>query len=231
MFFSSSFFFTPIYCLKVGDPLSLRFEITDIASPYEIFVRELFAMDGANGAEILLIDANGCPTDPSIMGTVGQVNTSGKVLQAFFEAFKFPTTDIVQFQALVTPCLPTCAPVECTLQTDPSTSGVLTAKSFGRRRRRSVVRGNGTATSAHQQEPENLLVVNSIRIADRFRFDENGKRIPMDGSQDVSRSFWGKDDTILTSRSTSGQVRDDDELMMIWCKVFSNGILKYNIFS
>ena len=33
----------------VGDPLSMIFEILDIESPYEIFVRDLVALDGATG--------------------------------------------------------------------------------------------------------------------------------------------------------------------------------------
>lgn len=180
--------------------MSLRFEIVDSTSPYEIFVRELRAMDGSDDAEIILIDSRGCPTDPSIMGPVGQINSNGKFLQAFFEAFKFPTSDLVQFQALVTPCLPSCQPVDCSLPADPSTTGMFHAKSYGRRRRRS------TATNATSHEPENLLVINSIRIADRFRFDENGKRIPMDGSEDVSNNWDQRD--IMTSRSVSGQVID-----------------------
>lgn len=53
---------------EVGDPLALRFEILDPNSPYEIFVRELVAMDGVDSSEIVLIDADGCPTDHFIMG-------------------------------------------------------------------------------------------------------------------------------------------------------------------
>jgi hypothetical protein len=173
--------------------LSLRFEIADATSPYEIFVRELIAMDGSDGAEIVLIDARGCPTDPSIMGPVTQVLNNGKALQAFFEAFKFPTSEVVQFQALVTPCLPSCTPVDCSLASDPSTGGTFQAKSYGRRRRRSVS-GNGTS----QDGPENVLVINSIRIADRFKFEENGTR---------SNDFYEDDSQeggVMTSRSVSG---------------------------
>ena len=61
---------------QVGDDLALRFEITDKTSPYEIFVRELVAMDGQDSSEILLIDQRGCPTDPSIMRSVIQVFNS-----------------------------------------------------------------------------------------------------------------------------------------------------------
>ena len=47
------------------------------------------------------------------MGTLREVNGSGQVLQADFDAFKFPTSDVVQFRALVTPCIPRCDPVDC----------------------------------------------------------------------------------------------------------------------
>ncbi|KAJ8952870.1 hypothetical protein NQ318_006486 [Aromia moschata] len=55
---------------EVGDPLALRFEILDKNSPYEIFVRELVAMDGVDSSEIVLIDSDGCPTDHFIMGPI-----------------------------------------------------------------------------------------------------------------------------------------------------------------
>lgn len=178
--------------LQVGDPLSLRFEISDASSPYEIFVRELIAMDGTDGAEIVLIDSRGCPTDPSIMGPVTQVFSHGKALQAFFEAFKFPTSEVVQFQALVTPCLPTCQPVDCSLAADPSTGGTFQANSYGRRKRRSVM-NNDT-------QVENVLVINSIRISDRFKFEENNTLA--DGDVEDEGNWEGG---VLSSRSTSGQ--------------------------
>ena len=183
---------------QVGDPLSLRFEIVDSNSPYEIFVRELIAMDGVDGAEIILIDARGCPTDPSIMGSVSQVDLGGKVLQAPFEAFKFPTSELVQFQALVTPCLPSCQPVDCSVQADPSIGGdsLFLSKSFGRRRRRSPSNSSSTAVSM----PDNLLVVNSIKISDPFKSQQNEKT--------VERRRWDGEkeeaEEVTTSRSSSG---------------------------
>ncbi|UYV65282.1 hypothetical protein LAZ67_3003803 [Cordylochernes scorpioides] len=44
------------------------------------------------------------------MGPLSRVSSSGQILHAPFDAFKFPTSEIVQFKALVTPCLPTCEP-------------------------------------------------------------------------------------------------------------------------
>ena len=64
----------------VGDPLALRFEILDKNSPYEIFVRDLVAMDGADSSEIVLIDSEGCPTDHFIMGPLFKSLDSGKVI-------------------------------------------------------------------------------------------------------------------------------------------------------
>ena len=52
-----------ILCCKVGDPLALLFEIQDgPLSPYQLFVRELVAMDGKDTSEILLIDSIGSYT-------------------------------------------------------------------------------------------------------------------------------------------------------------------------
>lgn len=64
---------------EVGDPLALKFEIIDKNSPYEIFVRELVAMDGIDSSEIVLIDSDGCPTDHFIMGPLYKTAETGKV--------------------------------------------------------------------------------------------------------------------------------------------------------
>lgn len=44
---------------------------------------------------------SGCPTDYSLMGVVQEVNGTAQLLQADFDAFKFPTSNVVQFRALV----------------------------------------------------------------------------------------------------------------------------------
>lgn len=123
-----------IHAAQVGDPLSLRFHILDDRSPYEIFVRELIALDGVDASEILLIDGDGCPTDPAIMGPISTVDTGSggtvKILEAPFDAFKFPTSDIVQFKALVTPCLPKCNPINCNVV--GHNGAIRRADSFGR---------------------------------------------------------------------------------------------------
>ncbi|KAK8399758.1 hypothetical protein O3P69_003649 [Scylla paramamosain] len=140
---------------QVGDNLALRFEITDLGSPYQIFVRHLMATDGQDNSEIMLIDGDGCPTDPTIMQEVVQLNGNGKVLLAPFQAFKFPSSVVVHFRALVMPCLPHCEPVQCHA---PGFDGFSrSSDSFGKRKRREV------------QEAD-VLVVQSVHITDKFEF-------------------------------------------------------------
>lgn len=141
---------------QVGDPLSLFFEIQERNTPYSIFVRELIATDGVDNSEILLIDSRGCPTDQEIMGPINAINGSSKVLRAPFDAFKFPNSDVVQFKALVTPCLPTCEPVQCDVQDYLGYHRKI--ESLGKRRRRRDSKG----------QEHNMLVVQTIRIADKF---------------------------------------------------------------
>ena len=142
---------------QVGDPLSLFFEIQEKNTPYSIFVRELIATDGIDNSEILLIDSRGCPTDQEIMGPINAINGTSRILRAPFDAFKFPNSDVVQFKALVTPCLPTCEPVQCDVQDYLGYHRKI--ESLGKRRRRRDSTG----------QEHNLLVVQSIRIADKFQ--------------------------------------------------------------
>ncbi|KAL0274568.1 UNVERIFIED_CONTAM: hypothetical protein PYX00_002669 [Menopon gallinae] len=144
----------------VGDPLALRFEILDQNSPYEIFVRDLVAMDGADSSEIVLIDSDGCPTDHFIMGPLFKSGESGKSLLSHFDAFKFPSSEVVQFRALVTPCVPTCEPAQC----DTEDSSGRKKRSTEQQRKR---RSSGTR--------EDMLLVQSIHISDKFGFPNSGK--------------------------------------------------------
>ncbi|CAH2040521.1 unnamed protein product, partial [Iphiclides podalirius] len=143
---------------EVGDPLALRFEIMDQNSPFEIFVRELVAMDGVDSSEITLIDSDGCPTDHFIMGPLFKSAPSGKMLLSHFDAFKFPSSEVVQFRALVTPCMPTCEPVQC----DGGPNELRSIMSYGRRKRRSTP----------ASPTEKMLLVQNIQVTDKFGFDK-----------------------------------------------------------
>ncbi|XP_036325298.1 uncharacterized protein LOC118738469 [Rhagoletis pomonella] len=187
---------------EVGDPLALKFEILDAQSPYEIFVRELVAMDGNDNAEITLIDSNGCPTDHFIMGPIYKSSTSAKILLSHFDAFKFPTSELVQFRALVTPCMPTCNPVQC--DQEDGVGEYRPMNSYGRRRRSLNVtttfegtvqssrehykhlkpkqqqkrlslrsrRGTTASNADSKSSQEDMLLVQSIQITDKFGFDK-----------------------------------------------------------
>jgi len=127
---------------QVGDPLELHFTILDTDSPYEVFVRELIAKDGNDQNEIVLLDSNGCPTEGQIMGPLAKEKGNPKSLVANFDAFKFPTSEVVQFRALVTPCMPRCQPVECVYQ-DFYGGDNTRITSYGRKKR--------SATAPHTQ--------------------------------------------------------------------------------
>ncbi|CAH0773858.1 unnamed protein product [Bemisia tabaci] len=166
-----------IYTAQVGDALSLRFHILDDNSPYQIFVRELIALDGVDSSEILLIDSMGCPTDPTIMGPIVTVETTNgaQILEAPFDAFKFPTSDVVQFKALVTPCLPKCEPVVCHVEDYYGIARKV--DSFGRRRRsidRKLLEKSRRRRSMDPEIPleKDEIVYQSIRIEDKFKFDK-----------------------------------------------------------
>ena len=145
----------------VGDPLSLIFEIIDPDSPYEIFVRDLVALDGATDVELTLIDSRGCPADPTIMSELKKSQNSDKILVSKFDAFRFPSSDMVQFRAMVTPCMPTCPPVTCDVLDYTGQSRQV--ESYGRKKRWlepiSRVKRN--------TEPDEVLVVQTLHIVDK----------------------------------------------------------------
>lgn len=81
-----------------------------------------------------------------------------QTLLSHFDAFKFPSSEVVQFRALVTPCMPKCEPVIC----DGGPNELRSVTSYGRRKRRS--------TSA--APTDDMLLVQTIQITDKFGFDK-----------------------------------------------------------
>ena len=148
---------------QVGDPLELHFEIFDQESPYEIFVRDLVAKDGNDNNEIVLIDSDGCPTESQIMGPLQKDANSAKILLSNFDAFKFPTSEVVQFRALVTPCMPTCEPVECVYDDYYGSGDKTTVSSYGRKKRSAV------ASRLRRDTGNRVLVTNSFVVMDKFQ--------------------------------------------------------------
>ena len=85
-----------------------------------------------------IIDANGCPVDPSIFPSF-QLN--GNALESTYEAFRFTESYGVIFQCNIKYCIGRCEPILCPTQTSQQgifgrdSSGV---QSYGRRRRRDL---------------------------------------------------------------------------------------------
>lgn len=176
---------------EVGDPLALKFEIMDEQSPYEIFVRELVAMDGADSGEITLIDSRGCPTDHFIMGPIYKSTDSGKILLSHFDAFKFPSSPTVQFRALVTPCMPTCEPVQCDDE-DFGGGELRSIISYGRKRRSTNDTIANIRKRRNSETPiDNMLLVQSIQITDKFGFAQQQQAKPaLVGSSSSSETIF-----------------------------------------
>lgn len=59
-------------------------------------MRNLIAMDGATSTELVLIDDRGCPAETSIMSELRKSKDSEKILMSSFDAFRFPSSDMVQ---------------------------------------------------------------------------------------------------------------------------------------
>lgn len=162
----------------VGDPLSMIFEILDPDSPYEIFVRDLVAMDGATDTELTLIDERGCPADPTIMSELKKSLSSDKILLSRFDAFRFPSSDMVQFRAMVTPCMPTCPPVTCDVL--DYTGQTRQVESYGRKKRSTAL----MPRTKRQADPEEVLVVQTLRIVDK----KKGLALPQQTYDELTNS-------------------------------------------
>ncbi|MCP3664437.1 MAG: hypothetical protein GY696_18440 [Gammaproteobacteria bacterium] len=171
----------------VGDSLELHFGILDPEnSPYEIFVRELIAKDGNDQNEIMLLDSDGCPTESRILGPLVREEGVVKSLVAKFDAFKFPTSEVVQFRALVTPCMPSCEPVKC-VYNDYSIGKQTNVDSYGRRRRRDMSFAENPLTkwlaNAERSRKvrsvqggvvgKDMLVTHAFTITDKFAKKDN----------------------------------------------------------
>ena len=124
----------------------------------------------------MLLDANGCPTEGQIMGPLARGKGEAKDLVANFDAFKFPSSEMVQFRALVTPCMPRCQPVECVYQ-DFYGGDNTRVVSYGRKKRgvEGVEGVEGVmerwSRSKRSQEStlgEEVLITHAFRISDKF---------------------------------------------------------------
>lgn len=162
-------------------------------APYELFVRELIALDGSDMSEFVLIDSDGCPTDVAIMKPVLKSRESAKTLETSFEAFKFPSSDIVQFKALITPCITNCEPINCNLNLPNGRTSQ--SISYGRRRRRRSPSNADDNNKSDINDPrQNVIVVESLSVTDKFAVKDGKKRnkIEQNNHSEVYADFEGK---------------------------------------
>jgi hypothetical protein len=123
----------------------------------------------------------GCPTDYSIMGPLEPVGGgTARRLHANFDAFKFPTSELVQFRALVTPCIPHCEPVVCHLT--GHRPGPDTFQSYGRRRR-----DLDDGTETQKDELEGVVVASAMHIVDNFPF--HGKEMTSSAAEEAAEGW------------------------------------------
>lgn len=144
---------------RLGDELFLRIEMDD-DEVFGIFARELIAKSGSNQNEsIMLIDSDGCPTDPNIFPVLERIpNSKGLIVSFFliykdltyerfiycfsfkiqgkFDAFKFADDVVVRFQVNVQFCLQECLPVNCDHSRHVDSELLKNVQSWGRKRRR-----------------------------------------------------------------------------------------------
>lgn len=89
--------------VKIGDPLTLVVSL-DEQDTYGIRVTDCLVRDGLGWGEQNLIDDDGCPLDPEIMGMF-QYSDHKTHASVHFQAHKFPYTASVYYQCNVKLCL------------------------------------------------------------------------------------------------------------------------------
>lgn len=166
---------------NIGDALSVLIRVANQSSPYDIFIRDLVAFDADGADEIQLIDERGCPSEPTIMGPVEKVDEKKPVrLFAPFSAFKFPTSDTVQFRTLVSLCIPKCDPVDCSLNNGYYLEQ---AESRGRRRRRSVDFPGTRTISKKDILLSHTMKIGDIRILENLLQDSASQELTLEEEQ------------------------------------------------
>ncbi|KAK9886259.1 hypothetical protein WA026_015770 [Henosepilachna vigintioctopunctata] len=89
--------------VKIGDPLTLDITL-DQQDVYGLWVTDCLVRDGLGWGEQKLINQEGCPLDPEIMGLFEYSENKTKATVKF-QAHKFPYTPSVYYQCNVKLCL------------------------------------------------------------------------------------------------------------------------------
>lgn len=89
--------------VRIGDPLTLVVTL-DEQDTWGIRVTDCLVRDGLGWGEQRLVNSEGCPVDPDIMGTFEYSEDKTKA-EVKFQAHKFPYTASVYYQCNVKLCL------------------------------------------------------------------------------------------------------------------------------
>ncbi|EEC00548.1 conserved hypothetical protein, partial [Ixodes scapularis] len=199
-----------VFTAEVGDPLALRFEIVDSNSPYEIFVRELVAMDGVDSNEILLVDSLGGLCHPvgavRVAGLLAGAHALGTVVAAASTSRPFldsSTPGGDQFE--ITPRLRTMHP-DWADQEDAASRA---------RGGRSGGDSSSTKDQGGEEDDDELVVVQTIHITDKFGFARSQRR-----NDDNSIDGTLKQDTSELLMSTDGSGCVNVIGLIVACSLF-----------
>nr|XP_018916723.1 PREDICTED: cuticlin-1 [Bemisia tabaci] len=91
--------------VKIGDPLTLVVSI-DAQEAFGLRVTDCLVRDGLGWGEQKLVDKDGCPVDPEIMGPF-KYSPNMTTASVTFQAHKFPYTASVYYQCNVQLCVKT----------------------------------------------------------------------------------------------------------------------------
>ncbi|KAL1116510.1 hypothetical protein AAG570_004982 [Ranatra chinensis] len=132
--------------INLGDPLQLRIEIDPPINVSMVIVGHLIASSGSGeDSSILLLDGRGCPRDVFPPLTPLDQQT----LVANFKAFRFPSSPMMTFSAVVTLCSQVCQPTDCG-------NNVV---SYGKRRRKRDETSSAVAGRTYLEMPLHLTFV------------------------------------------------------------------------
>ncbi|XP_060536368.1 cuticlin-4 isoform X2 [Cylas formicarius] len=153
--------------VKIGDPLSLVVAI-DEQETYGIRVTDCVVKDGLGWGEQTLIDSDGCPTDPDIMGMFQYSGDFSKA-EVQFKAHKFPYIASVYYQCNVRLCVKAnngCdkEPLTCRVPSSSSSSVDVVPERSNRLKRQAV--GGGTSSSGADPEgtPATIEVYSGLYV-------------------------------------------------------------------
>lgn len=82
-----------------------------MTGPYDIAAGHLVASSSTGNSSYFLLDQSGCPTDPTTFPALLKDPMDNRSLVSTFAAFKFPDSQIVQFNVIVKFCFEECQPV------------------------------------------------------------------------------------------------------------------------